>query len=97
MLKGVLKFSEILSKFVFGTRFCDKKLNLFLKSSIKFCRRSEGGNECGMGGHHSVHHLAPRRQHSQTHSEPDNSGVDVCSLQNSVSGIYYIKCCTFSH
>ncbi|XP_045452338.1 transient receptor potential cation channel trpm [Melitaea cinxia] len=49
-------------------------------------RRSEGGNECGMGGHHSVHHLAPRRQHSQTHSEPDNSAVDVCSLQNSVSG-----------
>ncbi|CAH2089285.1 unnamed protein product [Euphydryas editha] len=49
-------------------------------------RRSEGGNECGMGGHHSVQHLAPRRQHSQTHSEPDNSAVDACSLQNSVSG-----------
>ncbi|CAH2042109.1 unnamed protein product, partial [Iphiclides podalirius] len=49
-------------------------------------QRSEGGNECGMGGHHSVQHLAPRRQHSQTHSEPDNSAVDACSLHNSVTG-----------
>ncbi|XP_050352560.1 transient receptor potential cation channel trpm isoform X4 [Nymphalis io] len=49
-------------------------------------RRSEGGNDCGMGGHHSAQHLAPRRQHSQTHSEPDNSAVDASSLQNSVSG-----------
>ncbi|XP_026491719.1 transient receptor potential cation channel trpm isoform X9 [Vanessa tameamea] len=49
-------------------------------------RRSEGGNDCGMGGHHSGQHLAPRRQHSQTHSEPDNSAVDANSLQNSVSG-----------
>ncbi|XP_047535918.1 transient receptor potential cation channel trpm isoform X6 [Vanessa atalanta] len=49
-------------------------------------RRSEGGNDCGMGGHHSAQHLAPRRQHSQTHSEPDNSAVDANSLQNSVSG-----------
>ena len=35
---------------------------------------------------HSAHHLAPRRQHSQTHSEPDNSAVDASSLQNSVTG-----------
>ncbi|XP_045537402.1 transient receptor potential cation channel trpm isoform X7 [Papilio machaon] len=49
-------------------------------------RRSEGGNDCGVGGHHSAQHLAPRRQHSQTHSEPDNSAVDVCSLHNSVTG-----------
>ncbi|XP_061384202.1 transient receptor potential cation channel trpm isoform X5 [Danaus plexippus] len=48
-------------------------------------RRSEGGNDCGMGGH-STQHLAPRRQHSQTHSEPDNSAVDAGSLQNSVTG-----------
>ncbi|XP_072942327.1 transient receptor potential cation channel trpm [Epargyreus clarus] len=49
-------------------------------------RRSEGGNDCGMGGPHSTHHLAPRRQHSQTHSEPDNSAVDASSLHNSVTG-----------
>ncbi|XP_068620258.1 transient receptor potential cation channel trpm [Battus philenor] len=49
-------------------------------------RRSEGGNDCGMGGHHSTQHLAPRRQHSQTHSEPDNSAVDASSLHNSVTG-----------
>lgn len=49
-------------------------------------RRSEGGNECGMGGHQSTHHLAPRRQHSQTHSEPDNSAVDAGSVHNSVTG-----------
>ncbi|XP_013137248.1 PREDICTED: transient receptor potential cation channel trpm isoform X1 [Papilio polytes] len=49
-------------------------------------RRSEGGNDCGVGGHHSAQHLAPRRQHSQTHSEPDNSAVDACSLHNSVTG-----------
>ncbi|CAG9564215.1 unnamed protein product [Danaus chrysippus] len=48
-------------------------------------QRSEGGNDCGMGGH-STQHLAPRRQHSQTHSEPDNSAVDAGSLQNSVTG-----------
>ncbi|XP_041984584.1 transient receptor potential cation channel trpm isoform X3 [Aricia agestis] len=48
-------------------------------------RRSEGGNDVGMG-HYSTHHLAPRRQHSQTHSEPDNSAVDASSLQNSVTG-----------
>ncbi|XP_069361506.1 transient receptor potential cation channel trpm isoform X8 [Maniola hyperantus] len=48
-------------------------------------QRSEGGNDCGMGGHYSAQHLAPRRQHSQTHSEPDNSAVDACSLQNSVT------------
>ncbi|GBO98397.1 Transient receptor potential cation channel trpm [Eumeta japonica] len=49
-------------------------------------RRSEGGNECGAGAHHSAHHLAPRRQHSQTHSEPDNSAVEASSLHNSVTG-----------
>ncbi|RVE51394.1 hypothetical protein evm_003949 [Chilo suppressalis] len=49
-------------------------------------RRSEGGNDCGMGGHHSAQHLAPRRQHSQTHSEPDNSAVDAGSTHNSVTG-----------
>ncbi|CAG5035994.1 unnamed protein product [Parnassius apollo] len=49
-------------------------------------RRSEGGNDCGMGGHYSAQHLAPRRQHSQTHSEPDNSGVDAGSIHNSVTG-----------
>ncbi|XP_013162537.1 PREDICTED: transient receptor potential cation channel trpm isoform X3 [Papilio xuthus] len=49
-------------------------------------QRSEGGNDCGVGGHHSAQHLAPRRQHSQTHSEPDNSAVDACSLHNSVTG-----------
>ncbi|XP_063626908.1 transient receptor potential cation channel trpm isoform X3 [Cydia splendana] len=49
-------------------------------------QRSEGGNDCGMGGHYSTQHLAPRRQHSQTHSEPDNSGVDAGSLHNSVTG-----------
>ncbi|XP_049876562.1 transient receptor potential cation channel trpm isoform X9 [Pectinophora gossypiella] len=49
-------------------------------------RRSEGGNDCGMGGHHSAQHLAPRRQHSQTHSEPDNSAVDASSLHNSQTG-----------
>lgn len=49
-------------------------------------RRSEGGNDCGMGGHYSAQHLAPRRQHSQTHSEPDNSGVDAGSVHNSVTG-----------
>nr|QDR50959.1 Transient receptor potential cation channel, subfamily M [Heliconius melpomene] len=48
-------------------------------------RRSEGGNDGGMASH-SAHHLAPRRQHSQTHSEPDNSAVDASSLQNSVTG-----------
>ncbi|CAB3257260.1 unnamed protein product [Arctia plantaginis] len=48
-------------------------------------RRSEGGNDCGMGGHYSTQHLAPRRQHSQTHSEPDNSGVDAGSVHNSVT------------
>ncbi|XP_053614211.1 transient receptor potential cation channel trpm isoform X18 [Plodia interpunctella] len=48
-------------------------------------RRSEGGNDCGMG-HHSTQHLAPRRQHSQTHSEPDNSAVDAGSVHNSVTG-----------
>ncbi|KAI8420339.1 hypothetical protein MSG28_008865 [Choristoneura fumiferana] len=45
-------------------------------------RRSEGGNDCGMGGHYSTQHLAPRRQHSQTHSEPDNSAVDAGSDTN---------------
>ncbi|XP_028167979.1 transient receptor potential cation channel trpm-like isoform X9 [Ostrinia furnacalis] len=49
-------------------------------------RRSEGGNDCGMGGHHSAQHLAPRRQHSQTHSEPDNSAVDAGSVHNSTTG-----------
>ncbi|KAG6456152.1 hypothetical protein O3G_MSEX009591 [Manduca sexta] len=49
-------------------------------------RRSEGGNDCGMGGHYSSQHLAPRRQHSQTHSEPDNSAVDAGSVHNSVTG-----------
>ncbi|CAG4987133.1 unnamed protein product [Colias eurytheme] len=49
-------------------------------------RRSEGGNDCGMGGPYSTQHLAPRRQHSQTHSEPDNSAVDAGSLHNSVTG-----------
>ncbi|VVD00937.1 unnamed protein product [Leptidea sinapis] len=49
-------------------------------------RRSEGGNDVGMGGHYSAQHLAPRRQHSQTHSEPDNSAVDATSLHNSVTG-----------
>ncbi|CAH0590481.1 unnamed protein product [Chrysodeixis includens] len=49
-------------------------------------RRSEGGNDCGMGGHYSAQHLAPRRQHSQTHSEPDNSAVDAGSVHNSVTG-----------
>ncbi|XP_026320800.1 transient receptor potential cation channel trpm [Hyposmocoma kahamanoa] len=49
-------------------------------------RRSEGGNECGMGSHYSTQHLAPRRQHSQTHSEPDNSAVDASSLHNSQTG-----------
>ncbi|XP_060805622.1 transient receptor potential cation channel trpm isoform X10 [Amyelois transitella] len=49
-------------------------------------QRSEGGNECGMGGHHSAQHLAPRRQHSQTHSEPDNSAVDAGSVHNSITG-----------
>nr|XP_049701121.1 transient receptor potential cation channel trpm isoform X3 [Helicoverpa armigera] len=49
-------------------------------------QRSEGGNDCGMGGHYSAQHLAPRRQHSQTHSEPDNSAVDAGSVHNSVTG-----------
>ncbi|XP_050551119.1 transient receptor potential cation channel trpm isoform X12 [Spodoptera frugiperda] len=49
-------------------------------------QRSEGGNDCGMGGHYSTQHLAPRRQHSQTHSEPDNSAVDAGSVHNSVTG-----------
>ncbi|KAH9633176.1 hypothetical protein HF086_017731 [Spodoptera exigua] len=49
-------------------------------------RRSEGGNDCGMGGHYSTQHLAPRRQHSQTHSEPDNSAVDAGSVHNSITG-----------
>ncbi|CAG4987129.1 unnamed protein product [Colias eurytheme] len=49
-------------------------------------QRSEGGNDCGMGGPYSTQHLAPRRQHSQTHSEPDNSAVDAGSLHNSVTG-----------
>ncbi|XP_028025210.1 transient receptor potential cation channel trpm isoform X2 [Bombyx mandarina] len=48
-------------------------------------RRSEGGNDCGMGPY-SSQHLAPRRQHSQTHSEPDNSAVDAGSVHNSVTG-----------
>ncbi|KOB77895.1 Transient receptor potential cation channel [Operophtera brumata] len=39
-----------------------------------------------MGGHQSTHHLAPRRQHSQTHSKPDNSEVDAGSVHNSVTG-----------
>lgn len=39
-----------------------------------------------MGGHHTTQHLAPRRQHSQTHSEPDNSAVDAGSTHNSVTG-----------
>ncbi|XP_073954021.1 transient receptor potential cation channel, subfamily M isoform X7 [Choristoneura fumiferana] len=49
-------------------------------------QRSEGGNDCGMGGHYSTQHLAPRRQHSQTHSEPDNSAVDAGSVHNSTTG-----------
>ncbi|XP_048483560.1 transient receptor potential cation channel trpm isoform X6 [Plutella xylostella] len=49
-------------------------------------QRSEGGNEVHSGAHHSSQHLAPRRQHSQTHSEPDNSAVDAVSVNNSVTG-----------
>lgn len=52
-------------------------------------RRSEGGNDCGMGGHYSTQHLAPRRQHSQTHSEPDNSAVDAGSVHNSTTGKFF--------
>lgn len=73
---------------IWRLNFEKKLLYVFFKYIIVlFCRSSEGGSDAGGGiflGPSS--HYPPRRQHSQTHSEPDNS-TDAASVHGKIRSI----------